>query len=137
MNSLHILRNFNSTTLARFLIKQNCAPLLIFHVDVKGRFHLDGQTAFNRWTRQQSFEPALDVGKSAHVVAVALGPARPTDASDIGDRIIASEKLAVLEPRVHDAVDSVHLVAEALEGMRQSLGRIMSDGLRSYRPRAE
>ena len=94
---------------------------------MKGRFHLDGQTAFNRWTPLQSFEPAPDVWKAAHVVAVALGPARPTDASDVGDRIVAGEKFAVLKPRVHDAVDSVHLVAEARDGVWQLLGRIMSE----------
>src|SRR5262249_61130969 len=88
-----------------------------------GRFHLDRQTAFDRRTRQQGFEPALDVGKGTHVVAVALGSARPTDASDIGDRIIAGEKLAVLKPRIHDAVDSVHPVSEALDAVWQLLRR--------------
>ena len=40
---------------------------------MKGRFHLDGEAALDRRTRQQSFEPAPDVWKAAHVVAVALG----------------------------------------------------------------
>src|SRR5262249_61947700 len=96
---------------------------------MKGRFHLDRQTAFDRRARQQGFEPALDVGKGTHVVAVALGSARPTDASDIGNRIIAAEKLAVLKPGIHDAVDSVHLVAEALHGAWQLPGCVMSEGV--------
>src|SRR5215471_6434925 len=62
---------------------------------------------------------------------------RPTDARDIGDGIIACEKLAVLEPRVHDAVDSVHLVAEALDGIWQLLGRIISEVVRLPRLGAE
>src|SRR5215470_1157172 len=85
-----------SCDLARFLIEQNRAHVRVFHVDVKGRFHLDGQAAFDRRTRLQGLEPAPDVWKAAQVVAVALGPARPTDASDVGDRIIAGKKFAVL-----------------------------------------
>ena len=85
-----------SSALARFLIEQNRPHVRVFHIDVKGRFHLDGQTALDRRTRQQGLEPAPDVWKAAQVVAVALGPARPTDASYVGDRIIAGEKFAVL-----------------------------------------
>src|SRR5262249_52862158 len=64
-----------SCDLARFLIEQNSAHLRIFHIDMKGRFHLDRQTAFDRRARQQGFEPALDVGKGTHVVARPLGSA--------------------------------------------------------------
>src|SRR5262249_11375171 len=119
-----------SSALARFLIEQNRAHVRVFHIDVKGRFHLDGQTAFDRRTRQQGLEPTPDVWKAAQVVAVALGPARPTDVSDVGDRISAGEKFAVLKTRGHDAVDSGHLAAEALDGVWQLLGRIVSEVVR-------
>src|SRR5215468_2300708 len=96
--------------LARALIEQNRAHLRIRHVNMKGRFDLHRQTSFDCRTRQHGFEPAPDVWKSAQVVAVALRAARPTDAGDIGDRVGASEELAVLEPLVDHAVKAVHLV---------------------------
>ena len=59
-----------------------------------------------------------------------LGAARPTNASNVSDRILAGEELSVLEPPIHDAIDSVHLIAEALDRVRQLLGRIVSKVVR-------
>src|SRR5262249_56848355 len=81
-------------------------------------------------TRQQGLEPAPDIGKGAQVVAVAFGTARPTDASNIGDRIFAGEEFSIREASVHDAVDSVHLIAEALDRVGQFLRRIVSQVVR-------
>jgi len=61
---------------------------------------------------------------------VALGTARPTDASNIGDRIFAGEEFSIREASVHDAVDSVHLIAEALDRIGQFLRRIVSKVVR-------
>ena len=42
----------------------------------------------------------------------------------------AGEEFAVREPTVHDAVDAVHLVAEAVDGVGQFLGRVMAEMVR-------
>src|SRR5664280_1962332 len=45
----------------------------------------------------------------------AIGPA---DAGHVGDRIFAGEEFAVLEPRVHHAVEPVELIHEASDRVR-------------------
>jgi len=88
-------------------------------VDAKGRFHLDRQAALHARTRQHCFEPASDIRKAAQVVAVALGPARPADARHVRDRVCPGKEFTVPEPRIHHAIDPIHLVAEALDRIRQ------------------
>src|SRR5262245_509121 len=60
-------------------------------------------------------------------MAVALGAARPADAGDVGDRVAAGNELPVREPPIHHAVDPVHFIAEARNGVGQLLERIVAE----------
>src|SRR5262249_46610655 len=112
---------------ARPLVEQYSPNLRVGHVDVEGRFHLDRQAALDRRTRQHAREPTSHVRELAQVVAVPLGAARPADAGRVGDRVSAGEEFTIGEPPVHHAVDAIHLVAEAVDGIGQLLGRIVAE----------
>src|SRR5262245_58696054 len=94
---------------------------------MEGCVHLDRQAALHRRARQHGLEPAPDVWKAAQVMAVALGAARPADAGDVGDRVTAGNELPVREPPIHHAVDPVHFIAEARDGVGQLLERIVAE----------
>src|SRR6056297_684135 len=63
-------------------------------------------------------EPPLEVGKLVEVLALRL----PADGPGVGDHVrdrvlVASEIAAIVEAIVHDPVETVHLVAEATQGI--------------------
>src|SRR5262245_32646377 len=61
---------------------------------------------------------------------MSLGATCPTDTGDIRDRIVAREKLVVLEPGVHHSIDALHLVGEALDRVGQLLDRVVAKMVR-------
>src|SRR5450756_2117355 len=64
----------------------------------------------------------------------AIGPA---DAGHVGDRILAGEEFAVLEPRIHHPVEPVDLIHEASDRVGNRLAGVILEVVHLPRHRAE
>jgi hypothetical protein len=66
----------------------------------------------------------------AQVMAMALCPRSPADAGNVGDGIASGEELTIRQPFVHDAVNAMHLVHEAVDGVGELVRRIVAEMVR-------
>src|SRR5258705_2827975 len=101
----------------RPLIEQNRAHVRVLHAHAAGLLDPQVDAAIDRGARPQRLEPALEARKIVQVLALTLIAAHPADACHVGDRILAGDGLTVLEARVHDAVNAVHLIGETIDGI--------------------
>ena len=115
---------------SRALAEQHGAHGGVRHIDPARLLDPHMHAAQHRGARTHALEPALEMRERFELAALPLGQSHPSDARHIGDRIGASEKVPVFQPRVHHAVDAVHLVAEALDGVVDLLGRITAEVVR-------
>src|SRR6516225_7306630 len=112
---------------ARPLIEQHIAHPGILHVHVEGFLDPNLEAAPDRRTRQHGIAPAPHVLELAQVMPETLGAARPSDARDVGNRIAPGQELTVRQPSVHDPVDAIDLVHEAIDGIGKPLVRVVAE----------
>src|SRR5262245_53239379 len=102
------------------LPKQGGAGRNIGHVHLRSLFYPDVHAFIDRRSCQHAIEPALDVRKSGDVLPLTLPAAGPADTGHIRDRIAPSKKVSISKPSVHNAIEAIALVGEAINGILQS-----------------
>src|SRR5579864_2846235 len=113
-----------SAALARALAEQHRSHVRIVHVDLRGRLDADRKSTLDCGARTDGFKPALEMRELRQILALPLGEPYPADAGHVSDRVAASQKLLLGKPRVHDAIEAVHFVSVASDGVRDLLGGI-------------
>src|SRR2546426_12194694 len=77
--------------------------------------------------RADCFEPALEMREIFELLTLALVGHDPGIARHVGDRIIAGEERAIGELLVEHAVESVDLVAVAIDGVGKLLHGVIAE----------
>src|SRR5437762_828441 len=99
----------------RALAEQDGAYLRIRHVHPARLLHADVHAALNRRPRAHRSEPALEMREARKrlgtlLFLLPLEQPDPADTGHISNRIAAGQEAAILQPRVHHAVEPVQLV---------------------------
>ena len=110
---------------SRALSEQHRLHVGVLHIDALPQLETKREASLHGRSRFQRFEPALQMREVIDVLVLPLPDVDPADASHVGDRVFAGEEVAVLQPRIHNAVETIDLVLVALDGVRQRLARIM------------